>query len=119
MDYQKAYKEAFAHAREIHRNEEEKRRDMEFIFPELKETEDERIKKELIEFTKTRGGFKQEWITWLENIPYTIDHEKREGFYLGYKAGLEKQSEKKNKRLQYGNIGKMVLLEMEKVNQSI
>ena len=29
-------------------------------------------------------------LAWLENIPYTIDHEKREGFHLGYKAGLER-----------------------------
>lgn len=37
-----------------------------YIFPELKESEDERIGKELIEFVKSRGGFKQEYITWLE-----------------------------------------------------
>ena len=36
------------------------------IFPELKKSEDERIRKELIEFIKSRGGFKQEWIAWLE-----------------------------------------------------
>jgi hypothetical protein len=36
------------------------------IFPELKENEDERIRKELIEFVKSRGGFKQEYIDWLE-----------------------------------------------------
>ena len=36
------------------------------IFPELKESEDERIRKELIEFVKSRGGFKQEYIDWLE-----------------------------------------------------
>lgn len=36
------------------------------IFPELKESEDERIRKELIEFVKSRAGFKQEYIIWLE-----------------------------------------------------
>ena len=36
------------------------------IFPELKESEDEKIRKELIEFVRNRGGFKQEWISWLE-----------------------------------------------------
>ena len=36
------------------------------LFPELKEDEDEKIRKELIEFVKSRGGFKQEYITWLE-----------------------------------------------------
>lgn len=50
MDYEKAYKNALAHAREIHRNECEKRRDMEWLFPELKESEDERIRKGLINY---------------------------------------------------------------------
>ena len=50
MDYEKAYKNALAHAREIHRNEGEKRRDMEWLFPELKESEDERIRKGLINY---------------------------------------------------------------------
>lgn len=35
-------------------------------FPELKESEDEIIRKELIEFVKSRGGFKQEYIDFLE-----------------------------------------------------
>ena len=35
--------------------------------------------------------YKDDMLAWLENIPYTIDHEKREGFHLGYKAALEKQ----------------------------
>ena len=69
MDYQKAYKEAFAHAREIHRNEEEKRRDMEFIFPELKESEDERIRKELLNYlydVHDDDEDRARWIAWLE-----------------------------------------------------
>lgn len=43
-------------------------------FPELAESDDERIRKELIEFVKSRGGFKQEYIAWLEkqgNNPYS------------------------------------------------
>ena len=36
MDYEKKYKDALAKAREIHRNEDEKRSDMEWLFPELK-----------------------------------------------------------------------------------
>ena len=39
---------------------------MENLFSELKESEGERIRKELIEFVKSRGGFKQEYIAWLE-----------------------------------------------------
>lgn len=36
------------------------------IFPELKESEDEKIRKEIIDFIKSRGGFKGDWIAWLE-----------------------------------------------------
>ena len=66
------------------------------LIPELAESEDEKIRKRLITDFGTIG--KKEWgglevkdiLAWLENIPYTIDHEKREGFHLGYKAGLER-----------------------------
>lgn len=88
---------------------------LETLYPELAESEDEVIRKEIILFIqddvdeinlKVRGDYDdrdeddiahQNWckkaISWLENIPYTIDHEKREGFYLGYKAALEKQGD--------------------------
>ena len=82
---------------------------LETFIPELKEPEDERIRKSLIENFKwfcgdypetTKWGkdddlFVKDILAWLENIPYTIDHEKREGFHLGYKVGLEKQREQK------------------------
>ena len=63
-----------------------------YIFPELAESEDEKTRKEIVGYLKRNLRF--EWAAWLENIPYTIDHEKREGFHLGYKAALEKQGEK-------------------------
>lgn len=44
MDYEKKYEEALARAREIHLSNDE----MEYLFPELKESDDERIKKSLI-----------------------------------------------------------------------
>jgi len=64
----KAYDEALEKARQLCLYPTTKPfiNDLQDLFPELKESEDERIRKELIEFTKTRGGFKQEWITWLE-----------------------------------------------------
>ena len=46
---------------------------LERIFPELHESEDERIRKELIEFVKNRGGFKREYIVWLEKRKSTVD----------------------------------------------
>ena len=47
------------------------------LFPELKEDEDEKIRKELIEFVKSRGGFKQEYITWLEKQGEKISTEQK------------------------------------------
>ena len=66
---------------------------MEGIFPELQESNDEKTRKRIIALVNAHGQgmYKDDMLTWLENIPYTIDHEKREGFHLGYKAGLEKQ----------------------------
>ena len=66
--------------------------------PELKESEDEKTMKRIIALVNAHGQgmYKDDMLAWLENIPYTIDHEKREGFYLGYKAGLEKQGEQKS-----------------------
>ena len=63
------------------------------------ESEDEKVINEIINTVKgnhpTHSSKEiQKMVDWLENIPYTIDHEKREGFQLGYKAGLEKQGQK-------------------------
>lgn len=46
---------------------------LEYVFPELRESRDEKIRKELIEFIKSRGGFKQEYIAWLEKQGNSID----------------------------------------------
>ena len=72
MDYEKKYKEALERARIEYKNEQSKGNiwvceNLSTIFPELLESEDDRIRKELIEFVKSRGGFKQEYIAWLEN----------------------------------------------------
>ena len=74
--YEKKYKEALAHAREIHRNEDEKRRDMEWLFPELAESEDERIRKAIHIYLDWLDGRKdcqpkgdytiKDMIAWLE-----------------------------------------------------
>ena len=94
MDYEKKYKEALELARvaAFHGHQSL----MEGIFPELKESEDEKTRKRIIALVNAHGQgmYKDDMLAWLKNIPYTIDHEKREGFQLGYKAGLEKQGEK-------------------------
>ena len=82
MDYKKAYKQALEMAREIHRNEYGKRFDMERLFPELKESEDERIRKDLIAI------FKGE-------IPYTSEEDAKR-----YIVWLEKQGHKPTDKLE-------------------
>ena len=69
----KAYDIALARAREIHRNEDDKVKDMEFLFPELKEDEDERMRNVAINACKYmvdnfENSTKQyeDAITWLE-----------------------------------------------------
>ena len=68
MNYEQKYKETLERAKTLYENANGliKKRWLEQVFPELKESEDERIRKELIEFVKSRGGFKQEYIAWLE-----------------------------------------------------
>ena len=64
------------------------------VFPELKESGDERIRKELIEFVKSRGGFKQEYIAWLEKQEGCehikkdwLEHIKQSWYKEGFKEG--------------------------------
>ena len=92
--YEKKYKEALELARVAAFNGHQSL--MEGIFPELAESEDEKTRKRIIALVNAHGQgmYKSDMLAWLENIPYTIDHEKREGFHLGYKAALEKQGEK-------------------------
>ena len=83
MNYEKAYKEALESAKGIinyykehNRGDESAIEDLEIIFPELKESEDKRIKKELTKFLKNAsGGFLDttircktfgKWAAWLE-----------------------------------------------------
>lgn len=76
MDYKEKYEQALERARMINNGEdvdvEAGTTTCEYIFPELKESEDERIRKELIGFLQLPhpqfvGERKQEkWIAWLE-----------------------------------------------------
>lgn len=99
MDYEKKYKEALELARVAAFNGHQSL--MEGIFPELAESKDEKTRKRIIALVNAHGQgmYKDDMLAWLENIPYTIDHEKREGFHLGYKAGLEKQGEQNPQRM--------------------
>ena len=91
MDYEKAYKEALNRAKLLKDNPEkvviEKNKGSihasEYIFPELRESEDEKIKKDLIDLIKAypdiwRGHNKEYVVAWLEKNgePYkSVEHE--------------------------------------------
>ena len=71
MDYEKKYKEALERAKSY--KEHDVRCALEEIFPELKESEDEKIRKEIISHLQYLGNYCQEsmpnvneWIAWLE-----------------------------------------------------
>ncbi len=106
MDYEKKYKEALSRAKElmsrcVHNSDYEtiiyRAEDIESIFPELKESEDEKIKEDLIqwinEFPDTiwRGHYKKGIIAWLEkqgNKSVNIDIE---SMLSSYKQRLKSQ----------------------------
>ena len=98
----KAYDEAIKEASIAYKDEDRHlKATLERIFPELAESEDEKIREYLIRYidnTMKSSELKSKILARLENIPYTIDREKREGFHLGYKAALEKQGESYTKR---------------------
>ena len=89
MNYEKAYKEALERAREF-----QKSKDglcvltAESIFPELKESEDEKIRKGIIDFLWKEKIFLQEVHSSVENNP-------KYRFVMDAIAWLEKQGEKK------------------------
>ena len=63
MDYEKKYKEAFERARELSKTT--TGANYEYIFPELKESEDERTRKEILDYIDKATGCKR-WVAWLE-----------------------------------------------------
>ena len=99
MDYEKKYKEALSRAKElmsrcVHNSDYEtiiyRAEDIESIFPELKESEDEKIKEDLIH-TIWRGHYKKGIIAWLEkqgNKSVNIDIE---SMLSSYKQRLKSQ----------------------------
>ena len=74
MDYEKKYKEALERARKIHNEHQAQCFDvMVKVFPELKESEDERIRKALINVFSTHQGYEvffgasvEDILAWLE-----------------------------------------------------
>ena len=85
MDYEKAYKEAFERAKQVHASSvDENKKSAEYIFPVLKESEDERVRKELIDAVQGLWDDdalpmplsvkrKNEWLAWLEKQGEEVD----------------------------------------------
>lgn len=107
MNYEKKYEEALERAKNLHKDaiemgENIRAKQCEIIFPELKESEDEKIRKALIRFHKSTidvDGIKgEDIIAWLEKqgTSYTkrdVDDAFVEGMAFA-KDELEKQGEK-------------------------
>ena len=73
MDYEKAYKKALERAKKVHKYSSDiaEIKRMEDIFPELKESEDEKIRKSIIaiinNYVDNSNTFKPKMLVWLEN----------------------------------------------------
>ena len=69
---------------------------IEYIFPELKESEDEKIKRKIIKYIKT-GTYHKDWIAWLEKQGASYTKEEVDDAYLkginDAKNEIEKQHE--------------------------
>ena len=74
MDYENKHKEEIIRASQLWECGDITRENLEYIFPELRESEDEKIRKELISFVNNDGWKfckltkeeKESWINWLE-----------------------------------------------------
>ena len=109
MNYEKAYKEALERAKNLHKDaidmgENIRAKQCEIIFSELKEDEDERIRKTLIEYFNAYpkeyfGGLKKRYIVaWLEKQDKQKSADEvlkirqevyQSGYNDGYKHGIE------------------------------
>ena len=116
MNYEQKYKEALEKARQFSERplEEDSSTIVEYIFPELKESEDERIRKELITHCRNTRCVTEEgaeriakWIAWLEKQGEKKSSDEvlkirqevyQSGYNDGYKHGIEdvKQGEQKS-----------------------
>ena len=121
MDYEKKYKQLYTLISDLYPFMSEYCKEkIEGFFPELKESEDERIRKSLISYLHGLGEFEypdkktyHDWLEWLEKQGEQTDIANKE-YWRGYREGkkemldkyteAEKQSEKKHKF----NIGDII-----------
>lgn len=86
--YKEKYEQALAHAREIHRNEEEKRSDMEWLFPELKESEDEKVRKALLEMVHDTNDYEL-WVDYNVRKEEALDWLERQGEHANFRNKIQ------------------------------
>ena len=108
MNYEKAYKAVLNTAKQWIKDgcSDKEKICLECVFPELRESEDERIRKELIEFIQwsvdrhfMREDFHQakrpsEWIAYLEKQKDSNDMAFHEGYTLGFDDGVKSVEQK-------------------------
>lgn len=80
MDYEKAYKHALDLAKQVHDTtiSKQQKENIEIIFPELKESANDKIRKDLIGFFKDEAFLchkREEIIAWLEKQDFTWSEE--------------------------------------------
>lgn len=123
MDYEKAYKESFEAAKGLHEaGNALTKKQMEIVFPQLAESEDERIRKELVALfieVRNREGNEGYWhdlkvadiLAYLERQKINTEGDFARGYDCGYEACLnshgaewfEKQKEQKEIQLMGGD----------------
>lgn len=98
MNYERRYNDALARARDMMSYKEVRREDMEYLFPELKESDDDRIRKELTDYIKSKfenscsptpsKNILGNWIAWLEKQGKQTDIANKE-YWRGYREGKQ------------------------------
>lgn len=106
MDYENKYKNAIERARECMKDGGISQNTIDYlcdIFPELKESEDEKIRKDILRYVKTMIGDKPDlklegWIAWLEkqNEPKTELVDEDEIYWLAWVIGRLPDTEQAN-----------------------
>ena len=90
MDYEKLYKESLERAKKLHKDAitlqlEQDIKDYEYIFPELRQNEDEKIRSAIIDHLKDSNLI--EWAAWLEKQGNTNETINRDEFAQGVLRG--------------------------------
>ena len=128
MNYEKKYKEALANARQEYNTTEnvERKQWLEELFPELAESKDERIRKELIKFVKVNIPDEERYIAWLEKQgkeEYALKSFKHEDVYK-FMQYIEKEAKAyefnlPNRGYDIYAFAKDILVWLEKQGESI